>query len=175
MVQRPVRELTKLRGSRQQASNLSFDEANAWLANHKTKGELFELQADFEVITNAGNFTISMGTAPGEQTVVRRSVDGRLSLDRTRSGKTDFHPKFPGVHEAMLPSRNGHVTLHLFLDTSSIEVFGNDGEVVLTDLILASSNARNLTLTSNGEAPRVRHLDLWELKPAWQGKGPSQR
>jgi len=60
--------------------------------------------------------------------------------------------------------------LHLFLDTSSIEVFGNDGEVMLTDLILPASGARGLKLTSDGQPPRVKRIDVWELKSAWRGE-----
>jgi len=128
---------------------------------------VLELEAEFALTANAGDFGISIVSDPGDETVVRRSSEGQLSLDRRRSGKTDFHPKFPGVHEAMLPDRNGRVSLHLFLDTSSIEVFGNDGEVVLTDLILPGGTARRVKLISNGQGPRVEKFNLWELKPAW--------
>jgi fructan beta-fructosidase len=67
-----------------------------------------------------------------------------------------------------LPARDGSVSLHLFLDTSSVEVFGNGGEVVLTELILPRSNVRSLKLTANSQPPRVKKIEVWELKSAWQ-------
>ena len=60
--------------------------------------------------------------------------------------------------------------LHLFLDTSSLEVFAADGETVLTDLILPNSGDRKLELFSNPgtTSPNLRSLQIWELRSAWR-------
>jgi len=87
-------------------------------------------------------------------------------LARSQPTRVDFHPSFPAVHEAPLRSRDGHLKLHIFLDTSSIEVFANDGESVLTDLVLPSSGDRRLELFSNSDSLTVKAFDVWELKPA---------
>ena len=88
-----------------------------------------------------------------------------LSLDRTRSGRVDFHPRFTDIHEAPLRPHNGHLKLHVFLDTSSIEAFANDGEAVLTGLIFPSSGDRKLELFSSSDEIEVKALEVWELKP----------
>jgi fructan beta-fructosidase len=148
--------------------NASFSQASNWLAGRELKSELLEVEMDFAVEKSSGDFGIKIASGATEETVVRLSKDGRLSLDRTHSGRTDFHRKFPGVHEAKLSVRNGVASLHLFLDTSSIEVFANEGEAVLTDLILPTGDKRRLELVSDGQQPRVMQIRLWELKSAWK-------
>ena len=91
-----------------------------------------------------------------------------LSLDRTRSGRVDFHPRFSGLHEAPLRPHDGHLKLHVFLDTSSIEAFANDGEAIVTGLIFPSSGDRKLELFSISDALTVKALDVWELKTNWR-------
>jgi beta-fructofuranosidase/levanase/fructan beta-fructosidase len=167
LVQQPLRELRKLRDTGHRLSDASFREASNWLAGRNFKGALLEVEIQFATTGNAADFGIGIGNGANEETVVHRGADGKLSLDRTRSGKIDFHRTFPGIHEATLPIRNNATSLHLFLDTSSVEVFANEGEVVLTDLILPTSEARRLRLFSNGEGPRVKQIQVWELKSAW--------
>jgi fructan beta-fructosidase len=167
LVQQPVRELRKLRDTDHRLSDASFREASNWLAGRNFKGALLEVEIQFATTGNAADFGIGIVNGANEETVVHRGADGKLSLDRTRSGKIDFHRTFPGIHEATLPIRNNATSLHLFLDTSSVEVFANEGEVVLTDLILPTSEARRLRLFSNGEGPRVKQIQVWELKSAW--------
>ena len=102
-----------------------------------------------------------------EATVLRcRLPEKKLSLDRTRSGTVDFHPKYTGVYEAPLRMTDGRLRLRAFLDTSSVEVFTDDGETSLTSLVLPQSGPRALRLESVGNDARIKSLEIWELKPA---------
>jgi levanbiose-producing levanase len=62
---------------------------------------------------------------------------------------------------------SGRVRLHLFVDTSSVEVFGNGGRIVITDLIFPDPASRGLALYAKGGAARLVGLDVWELAPTW--------
>jgi fructan beta-fructosidase len=169
LIQQPARELRRLRGQHHQLTDASFIKAQDWLASLKVNGPLLELEARFATSETTGDFGFKMVNGIGEETVVRCDLTNqRLSIDRTRSGKTDFHAKFPGVHQAPFKVRDGQISLRVLLDTSSIEVFGNDGEAVLTDLILPNSGERMLKLFSDATPPRVRELHVWELKSAWR-------
>ena len=66
--------------------------------------------------------------------------------------------------------KDGCLRLHLFLDTSSLEVFAANGESVLTDLILPTSSRRQLEVFAGRDADRlrVRSLEVWELSRAWR-------
>lgn len=166
--QQPVRELENLRGKRHRLGGVPVAKANAWLRERKLNADLLDMEVTFAV-AGATNFGVKISNSAGEETLVRCDVGaGRLSLDRSRSGKIDFHREFPGVHHAPLTVRDGQVSLRILLDTSSIEVFVNDGETVVTDLILPTTDGRTLELFSDGQKPRVTILRAWELKSAWR-------
>ena len=167
LVQQPARELKRLRSSRHHLGSASVAKANEWLASRKFESQLLEIDAEFDSDPST-EFGLTISTGPNEETIVSRKANGRLALDRTRSGRTDFHRKFPAVHEADLPARNRRIALHLFLDTSSVEVFGDNGEIVLTELILPTGDGRRLKLTAGDMAFRVKELNIWELTPAWR-------
>jgi fructan beta-fructosidase len=58
--------------------------------------------------------------------------------------------------------------LQVLLDTSSIEVFANDGEVVFTDLILPAPGSRPVEIEAiNAPNLKVGRLDFWDLKSIW--------
>jgi len=166
LAQRPVVELRQLRGRHHRFRNATVKSANAWLEKRGSPGELLEVVIEFVSAGKAGNFGLRMRTGEREETRVSCDLaSARLSLDRTRAGFVDFHPRFTGFHEAPLSAHEGHLKLHVFLDSASIEVFANDGEPVLTGLIFPSSGDRKLELFSSSEALKVKALDVWELKP----------
>lgn len=165
LLQQPVRELEKLRGKRHRLGRSSLAEANEWLARQKL-GALLEIKCEFEMPQRTDEIALIISTGANEETVLRRTAEGRLILDRTRSGKADFSRAFPAAHSAPLATRDG-LKLHLFLDTSSLEVFAEDGETVVTDLILPTGTERKLKLASE-KATRVKRFEIWELNSAWR-------
>ena len=79
----------------------------------------------------------------------------------------DFHREFPTVSRAPIRLDEGELELQVFVDTSSIEIFVNDGETVLTSLILPKPDSRGIELNvERGLLKRVE-IDAWNLKSAW--------
>ncbi|MBL9126855.1 MAG: glycoside hydrolase family 32 protein [Verrucomicrobiales bacterium] len=170
LIQRPVRELARLRGKSHHLGNSAMTEANAWLEGLNLGSDLLEIAVEFDSVPDQGELVLRLVTGTNESTAIRYQASSqRLSVDRTRSGRVDFHPKFGGTHEAPVRVTDGRLRLHLWLDASSIEVFGADGETVLTDLILRSSGRCRLELVMDPahHATRLRRLDVWELRSAW--------
>jgi sucrose-6-phosphate hydrolase SacC (GH32 family) len=166
LVQQPVAEALKLReaGPRKFPGG-TFDAAAKWLQNQQNLPPLLDLELMFTNITAKSAFTLQVHTGPDEATsLVFNGIRARLAVDRTRSGKTDFHPKFPARHEAPLPITDGRVTLRLLVDTSSLEVFAQSGETVLTELIFPTAGPRSLSLTNDGEAPGVGGITIHAVK-----------
>ena len=166
LVQQPVAEALKLReaGPRKFLGG-TFDAAAKWLQEQQNLPPLLDLELMFTSIIAKSVFTLQVHTGPDEvTTLVFNGVPARLTLDRTRSGKTDFHPKFPARHEAPLPITDGHVTLRLLVDTSSLEVFAQNGETVLTELIFPTAGPRSLSLTNDGEAFGVGGITIHAVK-----------
>jgi sucrose-6-phosphate hydrolase SacC (GH32 family) len=84
-----------------------------------------------------------------------------LFVDRSRSGDTGFDAKFPGRHAAPLDlTVTKAVKLDIFVDRCSVEVFANDGEVVISDLIFPSPASQEIELYSKGGKARTVNLGI---------------
>ncbi|MBM3840773.1 MAG: levanase [Verrucomicrobia bacterium] len=175
LLQTPVRELRKLRSQHVRNRGGTVDEIAQWLRQKNVRGAQLEIDVDFEV-RGAAAFGLKVRQGNGEETVIRcEPASQRLFLDRARSGKTDFHAKFSGVYEAPLLVRDGRVRLQVFVDTSSVEVFANDGEAVLTGLVLPVSSSSGLEVWGTETGPKVRRFDIWKLRSVWREYGSGGR
>ena len=61
---------------------------------------------------------------------------------------------------------DGIVRLHILIDRSSVEVFGNDGLVVFTERIFPADESLGLELFVDGAQVHLNALDVWTLDPA---------
>lgn len=139
--QSPVAELTQLRGEAFRVPPLRLAPGERYQPDLPPSG-LWEMMADFRVTPDTPPFQICLRFRPaptGERAEALLTVDpqaGELRLDRSRSGQVDFHRAFGREHVAPLPPMpHGRVRLHLFVDHSCIEVFANQGQVVMTDTL----------------------------------------
>jgi fructan beta-fructosidase len=92
------------------------------------------LELDLTVDTAAADSAaVTFSNAAGESTVFRiNRAQHRYELDRSRSGIVDFHPQFADMQSAPLPAGAAITRLQVWLDYSSVEIFINEGETVLT-------------------------------------------
>ena len=101
---------------------------------------------------------------PEETSVSYDRVTSTLSVDRSRSGRVDFHERFPGRQDAPLRLADGvPLVLGIVLDQSSIEVFADDGAVVITDRIFRTAGRRRLEVHAEGGTATVTRMDAWRL------------
>jgi fructan beta-fructosidase len=101
-------------------------------------------------------FTLILSNELDEKVTISKEM-GLVSIDRTYAGKATFHPDFAAMHSA--PMSWKAEDLHIFLDASSIELFVNDGELVMTSLLFPSSPWKKVELV-NG----VKNASLFDLK-----------
>lgn len=104
----------------------------------------------------------------GEQETVLRYLPGlkRLELDRTRSGQVNFSPHFASVESVEVIPQNGLVQLRILVDRSTIEVFANNGEVTMSELVFPQVASSLIELSANGGTAMVTQLSLWPLEAA---------
>ena len=168
LVQSPVKELEHLREQRhgQRAKDL----AGRMVINgpQGVLSDRYEMKAGFRPTADAV-FTLDFRKGATETTSVRIDVpNGQLTLDRAKSGRVDFHKDFTGRYSAPIRLAGGELELRVFVDTSSIEIFVNAGETVLTSLILPQPDSRGIELNvEQGSLKRVE-INSWNLKPAWR-------
>ncbi|WP_022892264.1 glycoside hydrolase family 32 protein [Agromyces subbeticus] len=75
-------------------------------------------------------------------------------------------PVYRDVRTAPAPARDGVVTLDLVVDTGSVEVFANDGEAVLSNVVFGAPGANGLSVESVGGATELRSMRLAPLAVA---------
>jgi fructan beta-fructosidase len=57
--------------------------------------------------------------------------------------------------------------LHIFVDCSSVEVFANDGEKVMTDRVYPPPGSDGIELYSRGSGGKVLSLKIWQIESIW--------
>ncbi len=167
LAQTPAREMKSLRDKHYEFKGGNIAEANAWIAGNQIAGKPLELIIAFaprphgvegvKVLKNT-----SEGTAIGVD-----HTHAQIFLDRSRSGNVDFHPKFPGIYRAPFVTGNQPVSLQIFVDTGSVEVFANHGECVLTGLVFPSPDSRGVEVFGTDPATKILSVDVWTLKSIW--------
>ena len=90
-----------------------------------------------------GSKLITLSNEEGEYVTITYDEEAMtLSFDRSHSGKVDFSQQF-GVL-SLAPVHRKLTSLRIFVDNCSVEVFGNDGEVCLTNLVFPKSRYTNI-------------------------------
>jgi len=92
----------------------------------------------------------------------------QVFIDRKESGKTDFSEHFPGRHSAPYQiTKGGEISFHAFIDLSSLELFVDQGALVMTELCFPESGMESISLYSNDESVRLKRGDIYSLKASW--------
>jgi hypothetical protein len=111
---------------------------------------------------------LKVRTGAGEETLIGyNAADGEVWVDRTNSGEDGFSPNFPGVQRAPLTALDGKVRLHVLVDWSSVEVFADRGQRVITDQIFPAESSDGLQLFATGGTARFESLEVWPLRSIW--------
>lgn len=141
----PVREISALRKSEHKWKSRILKPGDNLLSG--ISGELFDIRAEIE-LKDATEFGLR---CRGE--AISYSVKDRKL---TCLGKSiDLEPS------------NGRIKLQVLLDRTSLEVFGNDGRVVMSSCFLPSAENKSLEIYANSGSVRVVSLSAYELKSAW--------
>jgi fructan beta-fructosidase len=168
LIQTPIQESAKLRAQQLvRIGRVSVAEAGKSLGYAGIRGDMLEIQAEI-LPPRAGEIGFRVRKGNGQETVIALSAERKqIFIDRTRSGEVSFSSDFPGRHSATL-RWTSPIKLHIFLDRSSVELFANDGETVLTDRIYPAPQADGLELFSSAKAGKLQSLTIWKLRSIWR-------
>ena len=166
LVSEPVRELRTLRSWWP-----SYHQHNRTIAQGTTtlpvRGKALEIDADLR-LAGAKRAGLKVRTGNGQETIIGYDAESaEVYVDRTRSGESGFSRDFPGVQRAPLAARNGKVHLHILVDWSSVEVFADKGQTVITDQIFPAADSDGVQLFADGGNARVDSLDIRTLRSSW--------
>ena len=108
--------------------------------------------------------TLTLSNAQGEKVVMKYdSKNHTMSFDRKESGIVDFSDKFPAVTSSPTFEKDGNINLRIFIDRSSIELFGNNGQFVMTNLVFPTKPYTNLSIESKSGQTSLKTLKIYSL------------
>ncbi|MCM3782782.1 GH32 C-terminal domain-containing protein [Neobacillus mesonae] len=169
LFQEPIQELASLRSELLTTRDEVIGPHSANLLKGLTSGA-YEIEAEFEIPAGStvSEFGFHLREGEGQKTVVGYNpANKKLFLDRADSGVQDFSSLFTTYHEADMISEDNRVKLHILVDEASVEVFGNNGQVVLSDVIFPDPASRGMSLYVKGDQIKVASLKVHSLGDIW--------
>lgn len=154
----------------------TIDKANSRIAAKKLSGDCYRLRFTLDPgdASEAGvrlrRSSLGPNDPASEETLV--GVDmarGRIFVDRSYSGRTDWSPDFSKRVTAPLKHAQANaIPIEIVVDNNSIEVFAESGETVLTDLIYPAATSTGLAFYASPTPPgtaaaRVRDIEMIPL------------
>lgn len=170
LLQAPIKELQSIRGKLLfSAANQPVNPKGANLLKGLSSGA-YEVEAEIEIPngSNVNEFGFHLREGAEQKTIVGYNVkESQMYVDRSLSGAIDFSNRFSTLHKAPLKPENQRIKLHIYVDDSSIEVFGQDGRVVFSDVIFPDPAHRDMSFYTSGGEVKVVSMKVHALKNIW--------
>lgn len=161
LIQRPVREIEKYRVNNVEYGDIKIDSMSTAL--HGVNGKCIELDAELQ-IGGANKCGVKLFCGKNTQTLAYYDAQKHaVVLDRSKSGIT-----IRG-NEPNCDTRSADVTaadavsLRIFLDNTSIEVFVNDGEAVLTANIYPDEDSDGVEFFAEGGESVLKKVIKYDI------------
>ena len=155
IISTPVKELELLRGEKVSYENLSLAKATKL---DGISGDVGELLATID-LTRSKNFSIELRRAGNEKTVLSYDkATGIIKLNRDKSGQS-----LTGEREVKIAPA-AEMKLQIFLDRSSLEIFINEGEAVLSTRLYPKENAKDIIFVPTQGALSLKQVTFYNLR-----------
>ncbi len=160
---KPSPEIKKARAEEKKISTFGVK------GNYEVASLLADNKGAYEIemtIENKGTSKIdfSLMNEKGEKVAMYYDVVRKqFVMDRSASGIVGFSRDFPAVTVA--PVRNtDQIHLRLFIDRSSVEAFGEDGEYVMTNLVFPAEPYNRMVFSSDKGSYIVKSMNVYRLQ-----------
>ena len=160
---KPSPEIKKARAEEKKISTFEVK------GNYEVASLLADNKGAYEIemtIENKGTSKIdfSLMNEKGEKVAMYYDVVRKqFVMDRSASGIVGFSRDFPAVTVA--PVRNtDQIHLRLFIDRSSVEAFGENGEYVMTNLVFPAEPYNRMVFSSDKGSYIVKSMNVYRLQ-----------
>lgn len=162
LYQLPTEEYTLLRGKKH---SITIPDKVTSL-KLKTSSVLKEIEIKVDNFSsNATSFGIKLSNDLNEFVTITYDKGGKqYIIDRRRAGKVIFSKEFPVIQLAPRWSNSNIVKMKLLLDVSSVELFADDGSVVMTSIYFPNQDFNTTELFGEGGNIKLVEGHWWELK-----------
>ena len=128
-------------------------------------------QAEIKFVTTTKDFTLDIRNDLDEALTLTMNGSKQLfQLDRAGSGKTDFSATFANsVHQMPIPILpDGEYEVRILIDWSSIEIFINGGQYVMTDLVFPNADFNQLMIENTSNDPmELKDFRVARINGTW--------
>jgi levanase/fructan beta-fructosidase len=135
------------------------------IAEKGVQGNAYWLEAELDVEQGAtAGFRIARkkGGVPVQTEIGYDAVNHRVYVDRSSSG--DEKIKKDQLRQTVdLPAASKRIRLKILFDRSSLEVFVNGGEQVITTYVFAPDGANGMSAFATGGSAAIKSLKVWDL------------
>ncbi len=165
----PVKELLKLRMPNTEINITDLSVSNTKLIRTvplrlACSEIIIQFQAEDKL---SGEFGLILSNRQNELLRIGYSdTDNKLFVDREKAGSNEFSPKFEGLATAPYNIEK-YVKFHIYIDVSSIEIFVDNGELVMSETYFMSSEVNKLHIFSDGGNIKAKNVIVRELKSIW--------
>ena len=101
--------------------------------------------------------------APGSATEFGFSVRGRKVVYRVKEKQL-----LNGEAVAGMNQEDGRIRIRILVDRTSVEVFGNDGEVVMPCCFLPDEAAPSLEMFARGGTAQIVSMRIFKMQSIWR-------
>lgn len=166
----PVHEIKNLYDKEIKWNNISLKEGNNLFKD--LNGDLYDINIEvdprnsssFEIETRGA--TIHYDTNKNIISCGGPSVENNIIPENWRSDKKSKIDFSNNLGEAPLAPVDGKIKLRILVDRTTIEVFGNDGKIVITSCFMPEEENKSYSFTSKGEISVV-NAEVHSLSSAW--------
>jgi fructan beta-fructosidase len=167
LITKPVKELQILRGKYvtldggvlgiSQSVDLEFSPSQS------------EVILEFNPERATHPFGVRISNSKSESVIIAfdKKMNG-FTVDRTGAGKGDFYPQFRGFHTSIRDYEAKTVKFHLIIDKSSVELFADDGRIVMTEIFFPNEDFNELSLFIENGTVDLIGGKIHELKSIWK-------
>jgi sucrose-6-phosphate hydrolase SacC (GH32 family) len=171
LVSQPVKEIAAIRGESVDVKSQSITGEVDITKKLSFPVSTSEMILTFDSVDGSKDVGVELSNAQGQKIRIGyEKATNQFYIDRSQSGKNDFSKAFSGKHTAPRKSIAKPVKLHLFVDVASVELFADDGEVVMTKIFFPDSVYNQVKLYSTESSVQLTNGKITRLQSIWGEK-----
>lgn len=167
LVSQPIAAVDKLEGAGESRSDVKVTTTSTTILP-QPKADAYRLRIELDAASEAREVKFRLKEEGDNFVVVGYNFSNNtVAIMRDKDAAADAMPEiYREVRQSTVKARNGIIKLDIIVDTTSVEVFANDGEAVLSNLVFSPPSAKNLSVESIGGNTEMRIFSLTPLKVA---------
>ena len=160
----PVKELNDFKSKTIEKDSIEPEELSKVIETAEIDFNKLNLEFNFKNLKE-NKYQIIFNNGNGDSLIIGLNNNSKtIYLDRTKSGKVDFSEKFaPNISKVKLSDMINDAKFQILLDKTSVELFVNDGEIVMTELFFPNNPLDQISIISEDSNFIIKNIVISEL------------